>query len=150
MPAKTKHSGSPLYATYVQATRKNSMTGKTSRKQWIVFPPLPENLAKTANMSGTDMMLEFHREQPTLENRVKWQHSFVDPGLIQRDLAEKIQALYAYNVDMPSEFAWQVAGPLVCQVSVSEMATLIKEPSTPYFALKRFEKIAKRQLGLSI
>ena len=145
-----KHSGSPLYAMYVQATRTRPVTKTSSRKQWIVFPPFPDEVAKTVQMSGRDELLVFTREQQSLENRVKWQHYSAAQTLLERDLPEKLEALARENENLKETYHWHISPVLVCQVTVDEYATLLKNPTTPYFALKRFEKIARRKHGLSI
>ena len=148
MPAKRKHSGDPFYALYVQATRLREAS-QTTRRQWMAFPPLPEDLASKVGLTTNGTQLVFRREQPTLENRVKWKWDMVPTELFARDLPERLAALEAANENYPPDNQWKISPPIVCQVTLSELASLIKSPSTPWFALKRFEKVARRQ-GISI
>lgn len=144
-----KHTGDPLYAMYVQATRKKN-GGQTERSQWMVFPPLSKELAKKVDMDPSQDALVFTRYQPALERRVKWKHYTMPYGLVERDVAEKIANLVELNKNLKAEWQWQISAPIVAQISLDELATLIKKPETPWFALKRFEKVAKRLHGLSI
>lgn len=145
------HTGDPLYAMYLQATcLKNNKD--TTRRQWIVFPPLDPALAKKAGKDHTyeGQQLVFTREQPSLENRVKWKHYMTPSSLLERDIPERIAALQRLNLDREPQYQWQVSPPIVCQVTLNELVALMDKPTTPWFALKRFEKVARRRHGLSI
>lgn len=150
MPSPRKHSGDPLYAMYLQATclKPNK---DTTRQQWIVFPPLTEDLAAKVKKEGlAGQQLVFTREQPSLENRVKWKHYIHAASLIERDIPERIAAFDRINRSREPQFQWQVSPPVLCQVTLTELVTLMDKPATPWFALKRFEKVARRRHGLSI
>ena len=146
----TSHAGSPFYALYVQATRVNN-DGSTSRKQWMVFPPFPEKHARQFKLDAATDMLLFSRSQDTLENRVKWKHAWFPPAMLERDIDEKLNQLRALNknYDSPANH-WKISPVLVAQVTSAEMAGLVRNPTTPYFALKRFEKIASKRHGFAI
>lgn len=144
-----KHTGDPLYAMYIQATRtKNG--GATERRQWMVFPPLPKELAEKVGLASSQDALVFTRAQATLENRVKWKHHTGPFPLVERDLVDRVKMLEAQNENLVETARWNITPPIVCQIALDEYATLLKNPTTPWFALKRFEKVAKKLHGVSI
>jgi hypothetical protein len=130
---------SPYWAMYVQATAEHS-GGRIRRQQWLVLPPLER---------GGDF-LQFHREQPTLENRVQWRANFVLPTVILRDIDDRLNTLRAANENLASKFMWQISPVITAQVTPSELKTLHAEPKTPYSVLKRIEKVARNLHGIVV
>jgi hypothetical protein len=120
------------------------------RKQWVVFPPVPEPVAKTVNMSSTAQFLMFSRAQSSPENRVKWKSEWVPAGLLERDLPERLEALKRETENLPKPNQWEISPIITCQVPVSEMATVIKEMKTPYKTLERLAKVARAKHRIAI
>lgn len=133
----------PQYALYLQATRLRKQTGKVMRRQWIVFPPLPEQLAQTVESQVFEKFLMFYREQATPENRVKWRFSREDPDLLSQTLPGAVADLMLKNEHFESAHRWTVSPVITAQVTVRELAQLQKDPVTPYAVIRRFEKVAK-------
>lgn len=141
---------SPLFAMYVQATRVHPTTKATMRKQWVVFPPFPEKLAKTVNMPATAEFLMFSRSQASPENRVKWKADWVATGFLERDLPERLEALKRETGDLPKPNQWEISPIITCQVPISEMATVVKDLKTPYKTLERLAKVARAKHRIAI
>jgi hypothetical protein len=132
---------SRLYAAYLQATRRRAVnSSEITRKQWIVIPPRLD----------TNVFLQFHREQPTLENRVQWKHTMVSAELMLRDLPEKLEVLMSNNQYLEKETQWLVSPIITVEMTIPEVDELYRKPTTPYKVLKRIEKVAKSKHGFTV
>ena len=129
-----------LYAAYIEIT-KDTASGDRRRKQWLILPPLPTELAPQGYAAQT-AMLYFHREQESKNNRVAWKHDFDRSGSLARWMRERI--------DRYTAAGWQVSPVMTCEVHPLELARLIQEPKTPYKVLERIQRVAKAKHNLAI
>lgn len=128
-----------LFAAYIEITRDKA-SGDRQRVQYLIFPPLPADLAP--NGVGQMDMLYFHREQQSKTNRVAWKHQFDRTGTLVRWLRDRVQAY--------ENAGWKVSPVITCEVHPAELARVIAEPKTPYKVLERIERVARAKYNLAI
>lgn len=142
-----------LYAMYLQATRKQSITNKVARRQWIVLPPLTETVLRDVPGNKPDAderFLKFYREQSSPENRVKWRWEWHPMDTAEDIIPLEVKRLLTQNQNFPPDNQWVFSPVVTAQITPRELATLFAEPKTPYSLLTRFEKVARTKHHLAI
>jgi hypothetical protein len=142
-----------FYATYLQATRKNEGNNVTKRKQWIVIPPMTQNVINNAGGGDTEpdyRFLYFFREQSTPSSRPKWRFTKSGSTAMQVILPDEIKRLTDSNVNFAAGHQWEISPVITCQLTAREVVELYVSPQTPYALLRRFEKVAREKHNLAI
>lgn len=129
-----------LFAAYIEVAR-TTHTGDRQRKQWVVLPPLPADLAPEG-VQATSYLWYFYREQKHQRNRVAWRWSTDGDGTLPRWLSERVVLDVARG--------YELAPVVTCEISAYELSELMKNRKTPYRILERLSKVAKAKHGFAI
>jgi hypothetical protein len=139
-----------LYALYVQATRDRG-DGSSSRAQWMVIPPAPQDRADRASLPGAggEFVLA-HRVQTRMEDRTTWKFTKYDADTFDMTFVNLTRSLEGSTEDLPPAQQWQFQPLLTAQISVDEVLDMHRKPRTPWPLIQRFTRVAKKRHGFSI
>ena len=138
-----------LYALYMQATR--SVAGTNSRKQWIVVPPAPVDLADRAKLPAAHRQFVLaHRHQIRTEDRTTWKFERHDAESFDMLFANVVRSVRLEYENLEPKLQWQISPMITAQMTVDEVLDMHRTPKTPWPVLKRFERVARKAHGISI